>query len=133
GLVALQMQVARTGLGPGAVTPGAPPPGVTIPPATLALPSPWLPALPWIGAALLAVGTLFILSPRNPRLPLAGLALSAILLTSFVPPFSGLPNPAGLIWRIAGGYHYDPRLPFRNEFVIADEPDQLLQPYLDGL
>jgi hypothetical protein len=93
--------------------------GIAIPPAVVSLPSPWLPALPWLGGALLAVGLLFAISGRQRWTVVAGAVLAAGLLLSFVPPFSALPNPAGLYGRLAGGYSYDPNLPFKNDFLIA--------------
>jgi len=130
-LFALQAQLA--GQGGLAAVPAAPEPGVTLPPSAVILPSPWLPALPWIGGALLLVGALFLLGRHSLRLAGAGALLAAVLLTSFVSPFSMLPNPAGLYWRLAGGYSYDPRLPFKNDFLIMGAPDRQLTPYLDRL
>ena len=136
-MFALQVRLASQGVMPGTIenAPAAivPEPGLTLPPTAVHLPSPWLPALPWVGAALLAVGGLFIFSPRNPAPALLGGALSIALLISFVPPFSALPNPAGVYWRLAGGYRYDPRLPFKNSFLIADQADRTLRPHLDQL
>jgi hypothetical protein len=107
--------------------------GIAIPPAVIAPPSPWLPALPWLGSALLAIGVLFAVSGRQRWTVVVGGLLAAGLLVSFVPPFSALPNPAGLYWRLAGGYSYDPHLPFKNDFLIAGRPDSTLRPYLDQL
>ncbi len=136
-MFALQVRLASQGLALPAIEnePATiiPEPGLTLPPTVVHLPSPWLPALPWVGAALLAVGGLFILSPRNPGPAALGALLSALLLISFTPPFSTLPNPAGLYWRVVGGYSYDPRLPFKNNFLIAGRPEQELKPYLDQL
>jgi hypothetical protein len=108
-------------------------PGLTIPPTSLQPPSPWLPALPWLGGALLLVGVLFVLSRRNFGLAVGGAVLTGLFLISFVPPLSALPNPAGLYWRVAGGYSYDPHLPFKNQFVIAGQPELMLRPHLDDL
>lgn len=130
-LFALQVQLA--GQGALDAVPAAPEPGVTLPPAAVTLPSPWLPALPWVGGALLLVGLLFLLGRHSLRLAGAGALLAAVLLTSFVSPFSMLPNPAGLYWRLAGGYSYDPRLPFKNDFLILGAPDRQMEPYLDKL
>jgi hypothetical protein len=55
------------------------------------------------------------------------------LLFTFVPPLTLFPNPVGLVWRINGGYSYDPNLPFRNLFVISGEPTLMLRPHLDRL
>lgn len=130
-LFALQVQLA--GQGGLAAAPAAPEPGVTLPPSAVTLPSPWLPALPWVGGALLLIGLLFLLGRHSLRLAGAGALVAAVLLTSFVSPLSMLPNPAGLYWRLAGGYSYDPRLPFKNDFLIMGAPDRQLAPYLDQL
>ncbi len=130
-LFILQAQMAHQSSG----TPASaiPEPGIVIPPTSVQPPSPWLPALPWVAAALLVVGGLFILSRRSRWPTLGGALLSAVLLTSFVPPLSALPNPAALYWRIVGGYGYDPHLPFKNNFLIAGRPENDLKPYLDQL
>jgi hypothetical protein len=130
-LAVLQVQLARRGgSAPGSAIPES---GIAIPPTSVQLPSPWLPALPWIAAALLVVGVLFILSRKSLLPTVAGAVLSGLLLISFVPPLSALPNPVAVYWRIAGGYSYDPHLPFKNSFLIAGNPDQDLKPYLDQL
>lgn len=130
-LFALQVQVVAQG--GGQFTPAVLEPGITLPPTRLTPPSPWLPALPWLAGSLLAVGLLFVLT-RKSFLPTAvGVVTAALLLTSFVPPLSLIPNPAGVYWRVAGGYHYDPRLPFKNNFLIAGDPVNALRPYLDQL
>lgn len=131
-LAVLQMQAAGLG-GPASLAPAALEPGLTLPPTQLAAPSPWLPALPWLAGALLGVGGLFVLSRRSLWPTVLGALAAGGLLISFVPPFSTLPNPAGVYWRIVGGYRYDPRLPFRNTFLIADDPSQLLRPHLERL
>jgi hypothetical protein len=129
-LFALQWQVWSQG---GRLPASPPDTGVTLPPSSIQLPSPWIPALPWVGGALLLVGGLFVVSPRNRRLPLAGAIVAAFLLLDFIPPFSALPNPVGVYWRIRGGYAYDPRLPFANEFIMLGRPENDLQPYLRQL
>jgi hypothetical protein len=83
--------------------------------------------------ALLVVGLLFVFGRRRRWPATAGAVMAAALLISFVPPLSALPNPAGLFWRVAGGYKYDPALPFKNDFLIAGRPEQTLRPYLDSL
>jgi hypothetical protein len=108
-------------------------PGLTLPPTRIERPSPWVPALPWIGGALLVVGGLFVFSRQNPRLATAGGALAAVFLVSYIPPLSAIPNPVGVYWRLAGGYSYDPQLPFKNQFLIAGRPEAMLRPYLDQL
>lgn len=136
-LFSLQVQAANQGLlaGNGTGTAGAviTEPGISIPPTSVRAPSPWLEALAWIAAALLLVGVLFILSRRSLLPTVAGAMLSALLLVSFVPPLSALPNPAALYWRVAGGYSYDPHLPFKNSFLIAGRPEEQIEPYLDKL
>jgi hypothetical protein len=47
------------------------------------------------------------------------LVVAALLLVSFVQPFSALPNPLGAYYLYTGGYHYDPRQPFVNRFATA--------------
>jgi hypothetical protein len=133
-LFALQVQaVSQAGPGP-AIEPAAlPEPGIVLPPTRLQLPSPWLPALPWVAAALLGTGTLFVLSRRSLAATIIGALAAGFLLISFIPPLSLLPNPAALYWRVAGGYSYDPRLPFKNNFLIAGSPEREIKPYLDQL
>lgn len=134
-MVALYAQQAVQQAG----TDGPPPggtlsePGLTLPPAILKPPSPWLPALPWIGLAFLVVGLLFVFSRRSRWPAVGGAALAGLLLITFVPPLSAIPNPAGLYWRLMGGYSYDPNLPFKNAFVIAGAPERLLTPRLEEL
>ncbi|MBL8045467.1 MAG: zf-HC2 domain-containing protein [Anaerolineales bacterium] len=130
-LFALQVQVMAQG--GGQFTPAALEPGITLPPTRLAPPSPWMPALPWVGVSLLAVGLLFVFTRKSFWPTTVGAVVAALLLTSFVPPFSLIPNPAGLYWRAVGGYNYDPRLPFRNNFLIAGDAPNTLRPYLDQL
>ncbi len=130
-LFALQVrQMSQAGSAP-----ASPPvePGIALPPTSVQLPSPWLAALPWVGAALLVTGGLFIFSRRSQWPAVIGALLSAFLLVSFVPPLSAIPNPTALYWRLAGGYSYDPRLPFKNDFLIAGRPELQLRPYLDQL
>lgn len=130
-LFALQVQVVSQG--GGVLAPAALEPGITLPPTRLLSPTPWLPALPWLAGALLSVGVLFIFT-RKSLVPTAiGAVVAGLLLITFVPPFSSLPNPAGLYWRAVGGYGYDPRLPFKNSFLIAGDPAATLTPYLDQL
>lgn len=111
---------------------GQPEPGYTLPPSIIATPSPWIPALPWLGLAALIVGGLFTLT-RTKWPPLLGAALSGLLLISFIAPFSSLPNPLAIYWRAVGGYSYDPRLPFKNAMLIAGDPAQQIRPHLDKL
>ena len=130
-LLVLQVQISdRSGVISGSAIPE---PGIALPPTSVQLPSPWLPALPWVAAALLLVGILFIFSRKSLLPTVAGTVLSGLLLISFVPPLSALPNPIAVYWRLAGAYGYDPHLPFKNSFLIAGNPDQDLKPYLDQL
>jgi hypothetical protein len=129
-LFALMTQTVAQG---GVLQPAAPQTGLTLPPTELAPPSPWLSALPWLAAALLGTGTLFILTRRSVWPTLAGAVVAVVLLTGFIPPFSALPNPIGLYWRAVGGYNFDPRLPFRNAFLIAGDPAGTLRPQLEKL
>jgi hypothetical protein len=108
-------------------------PGLALPPTVVRPPSPWLPALPWVGGALLVVGVLFVLGGRRRWPAVAGAVLAGSLLTSYVPPLSAVPNPAGVYYRLRGGYSYDPHLPFRNLFVVAGQPEEQLRPHLDAL
>jgi Tol biopolymer transport system component len=117
----------------GAPASALPEPGVVIPPTSVQPPSPWIGAMPWLAGALLVVGVLFIFSRRSLWPVIVGAVLSAGLLTSFVPPFSALPNPAAFYWRAVGGYSYDPRLPFKNNYLIAGDPARDLKPHLDQL
>jgi len=127
------LQVRQISQGDGAPASSPVEPGIALPPTSVQLPSPWLAALPWVGTALLATGGLFIFSRRSRWPAVIGALLSAFLLVSFVPPFSALPNPTALYWRLVGGYSYDPRLPFKNDFLIAGRPELQLRPYLDQL
>ena len=109
-------------------------PGLTLPATRVTPPSPWLPALPYLGGSLLLVGGLFVLSRRGSRwLAVAGGGLAALALITYLPPLSAAPNPLGLYWRLAGGYSYDPQLPFKNQFVIAGRPEAQLAPHLNEL
>ena len=56
-----------------------------------------------------------------------------LALFTFVPPFSFVPNPLGMLWSITGGYSYDLRLPFINKFVVLGDPTERLKPRLDGI
>jgi hypothetical protein len=70
-----------------------------------------------------------------PRMPRRALIALALLLVSFVRPFSDLPNPLGAYWLVAGGYRYDPRTPFVNGFATARDGDliPLVRARLDQL
>ncbi len=120
--------LARTGSAPSA--PGA---LLTPPPDLPALVNPWALAAPWLGGSLFVIGALLALGRRSRVFPTLGLALAALWVFTYVPPLTALPNPAGLIWRAAGGYSYDPSLPFRNFFVLSGDPAAKLRPHLDRL
>ena len=80
------------------------------------------------------IGALFALGKRSREWPGPGRgAARALLLFTFVPPLTALPNPIGIVWRMVGGYSYDPNLPFKNLFVISGDPIPKLRPYLDRL
>lgn len=90
----------------------------------------------WIGCVtlLLAVGAALIaLAFLRGRRRLLGAGLLALFLITFVPPFSYAPDPLGIVVAALGGYRYDPRLPLANRFVMAGDPTEIVQPYLDGL
>ncbi|MCS6909040.1 MAG: zf-HC2 domain-containing protein [Anaerolineales bacterium] len=127
------LQVQALAQGGGTLAPAALEPGLTLPPTRLSPPSPWLPALPWLAGSLFVVGALFIFTRKGLLPTLLGAALATLLLVSFIMPFSLLPNPVGLYYRVVGGYSYDPRLPFKNGFLIAGDPAATLRPYLDRL
>ncbi|MGQ0602243.1 MAG: zf-HC2 domain-containing protein [Anaerolineales bacterium] len=130
-LFALQTQTMAQG---GASAPPASlQPGLTLPPTHIAPASSWLSALPWLAAALLGTGTLFIFTRRSVWPTIIGAMIAAVLLTGFVPPFSALPNPFGLYWRVAGSYSFDAQLPFKNAFIIAGDPAGTLHPQLEKL
>lgn len=82
------------------------------------------------GLALLFAGELLLLflaingaGAVLPRVPRPALIAVAMLLISFVQPFSYLPNPLGAYWLVKGGYHYDPRTPFVNGFATVRDGD----------
>jgi PKD domain len=105
----------------------------------VAIPQPVSPMEPiifwgaWIATLLIVVFAFVWLRRRSRRAKIIGYAVIALGLISFVPPFSYLPNPAGLAWAMLGHYAYDPRMPFVNRFVIAGDPTAMLRPWLDGL
>lgn len=53
------------------------------------------------------------------------LLAAALLLISFVAPFSALPNPLGAYYLLAGGYRYDPRQPLFNRFATLRDGDPI--------
>jgi hypothetical protein len=62
-----------------------------------------------------------------------GILLSGFLVCTYVPPATVFPNPVGIVWHFAGGYSFDPNLPFKNLFIISGDPIAKLRPYLDRL
>ncbi len=87
----------------------------------------------WAMSVLAAIGVCLWLRRRSRRWKIGGYVVIALGLITFVPPFSYIPNPIGLVWSRTGGYAYDPRLPFVNRFVVAGDPEAQLRPFLDGL
>jgi len=99
-------------------------------------PDAWARARYWL-AWLAVVATAFVAIARARRRPRRQrwliVAVASLGLATFVPPFSYLPEPVGLLWAWRGGHSYDPRLPFADRFVIAGDPTAELRPYLDAL
>ncbi len=63
-----------------------------------------------------------------------GYVLVGLVLITFVPPFSYLPNPGALVWfLVTHTYSYDPRLPFVNHFIIGGDPTIPIARTFDGL
>ncbi len=87
----------------------------------------WVLLLTALGAAVSGVALL-----RERRQLWAGAAL-ALFLISFVPPFSYVPDPLGVVLAVTGGYEDDLRLPFANRFLIAGDATRPLRPTLDAL
>jgi len=59
---------------------------------------------------------------------------AALLLVSFVAPFSYLPNPLGLAEMLAGSYTYHPGVPLVNGFaMLGADPAPLVRERLDRL
>jgi len=108
-------------------------PPLTLPPDLPALVNPWVLAAPWLGGIVCMIGMLLALGKRHRAFPVLGVTLSIVLVFGFVPPLSALPNPIGIVWRMAGGYSYDPNLPFVNRWVVRGDPILRLRPYMDGL
>lgn len=129
-IIVRAMATAPTLTGSAPLVPGLP---LTLPPDLPARVNPWLLAAPWLGGAVSAVGLLLALGQRNRVWTFLGIALAVLLLFTYVPPLSAMPNPAGLAWRVTGSYSYDPNLPFKNLFVLAGDPTAKLRPYLDQL
>jgi hypothetical protein len=113
--------------------PPSPLPPLTLPPDMPARVNPWVLAAPWIGGITAVIGVLFALGKRNRKWPALGAILLATLLFNFVRPLSALPNPISVIWRMVGGYSYDPNLPFINLWVARGDPIPKLRPYMDRL
>jgi hypothetical protein len=86
----------------------------------------------WGGAIAIAAAIGAWLWHRPGRTRLIGFVALGMLLAAAVPPFSYLPDPAGIVWRVAQRYSYDPRLPFVDRFLVADDPSDWLSLYLDA-
>ena len=87
----------------------------------------------WVLSLLAAAGAVLWLRGRPPQMRTIGYVTLGLLLITFVPPFSYLPDPLGIVWAVAGGYVHDPRLPFADRFLVAGFPEDSLRPWLDGL
>ncbi|MDO8673869.1 MAG: hypothetical protein Q7O66_20860 [Dehalococcoidia bacterium] len=66
------------------------------------------------------------------RLILAGVGV-VLILTSFIQPFTYVPNVLGAYYIFSGGYDYDPRSPFVNRFASGGPPEATLRPQLERL
>jgi hypothetical protein len=86
----------------------------------------------WVGAIAVAAALGVWLWYRPKRTRVVGYVALGLLLAAVVPPFSYLPDPAGIVWRVAQRYSYDPRLPFVDRFLVADDPTDWLGLYLDA-
>ncbi len=93
----------------------------------------WLRWAVWLGTMMGITAVAFWLRRRPRKQQWAGYGALLLLLIAFVPPFSYLPDPLGLILGPTGLYRADPRLPFANEFVMVGDPTETLRPYLDAL
>jgi hypothetical protein len=92
----------------------------------------------WIlwGAALLAAGAALVALFRVRRVRRwrwVGTGVVLLAVWTYLPPFSFVPNPLGLLWNLNGGYTYWPDLPFANRFVIADDPPHVFAVGLEPL
>jgi hypothetical protein len=89
----------------------------------------------WGAALLVALAALVALFRvrRVRRWRRLGAAVVLLAVWTYLPPFSFVPNPLGLLWNLAGGYTYWPDLPFGNRFVIADDPTGTLAGGLETL
>ncbi|HUS17866.1 MAG TPA: hypothetical protein VM536_22955, partial [Chloroflexia bacterium] len=87
----------------------------------------------WALAPLLAVGVVWRTRRATPRRRWTFRGLVLLGLLTFLPPFSYLPNPVGLLAGLTNVYAYDPRLPFVDRMVVADDPTVPLDRALDGL
>jgi hypothetical protein len=100
-------------------------------------PIPWTePALRWAlwGLMLVLAAAAAIWLARNGRRwRVWGWAVIALLLVTYVPPFSYLPSPLAGIAFFTRGFSYDPRLPFANRLLTPADPTAQLRPFLDGL
>ena len=83
-------------------------------------------------AALAALVALFRVR-RVRRWRWVGVGVVLLAVWTYLPPFSFVPNPLGLLWNLTGGYTYWPDVPFANRFVIADDPTHPLATGLEQL
>lgn len=100
-------------------------------------PIPWTePALRWLVwglTLLLAAAAALWLARRVRRWRIWGWAAIALLLVTYVPPFSYAPSPIAGVAFFTRGFSYDPRLPFVNRLLTPTDPTAQLRPFLDGL
>lgn len=87
----------------------------------------WVTLLMALGLALI-----WLLLQRGARRRWA-MSLLVFLLITFVPPFSYVPDPLGIVLAVTGGYQDDLRVPLANRFLIAGDPTEALRPTLDAL
>ncbi len=113
--------------------PPSPLPPLTLLPDLAARVNPWVLAAPWLGGIVCVVGVLLALGKHHRAFPVLGVTLSIVLVFGFVPPLSVLPNPIGVVWRMVGGYSYDPNLPFKNMWIVRGDPIPKLRPHMDRL
>lgn len=92
--------------------------------------------LRWVGWAtvlvMLGLVLIWVLLQRGARRRW-GLGLLVLFLITFVPPFSYVPDPLGIVLSVTGGYTDDLRVPLANRFLIAGDPRQALRPTLNAL
>lgn len=107
--------------------------GAPIPPASQE-DSGWLATWLLLAGSLVAAAVAILALRRwGGRWRRAGYIAVLLLLLGMVPPLSYLPNPLGLFWIMCDCYSYDPRLPVRNAFVVAGQPEDQLRDRLNRL